>query len=39
LYTVCFANSTNKDIPDPRAKSWEHVYQLVKDWAAKREDK
>ncbi|HMF50868.1 MAG TPA: hypothetical protein VK603_19590, partial [Candidatus Saccharimonadales bacterium] len=39
LYTICFANSTNKDIPDPRAKSWEHVYHLVKDWAAQREDK
>ncbi|MGH7872857.1 MAG: 5' nucleotidase, NT5C type [Candidatus Binatia bacterium] len=39
LYTICFANSTNKNISDPRANSWEHVYQLVKDWAANREDR
>ena len=36
LYTICFANSTNKNIQDPRAQSWEHVYRLVTEWAAKR---
>lgn len=36
LYTICFANSTNKNISEPRAKSWEHVYRLVKEWAGKR---
>lgn len=33
LYTICFANSTNRRIGDPRAKSWEHVYRLVHKWA------
>jgi 5'(3')-deoxyribonucleotidase len=36
LYTICFANSTNKNIAQPRATSWEHVYRLVTEWAAKR---
>jgi 5'(3')-deoxyribonucleotidase len=36
LYTICFANSTNKNIAEPRATSWEHVYRLVNEWAAKR---
>jgi 5'(3')-deoxyribonucleotidase len=29
LEAICFANSTNKDIGDPRAKSWDEVYTLV----------
>lgn len=29
LYTICFANSTNRDIEEPRATSWEEVYSLV----------
>jgi 5'(3')-deoxyribonucleotidase len=29
FYTICFANSTNEHITDPRAKSWEGVYKLV----------
>ena len=29
LYTICFANSTNKDIASPRAASWEEIYDLV----------
>ncbi len=29
LYTICFANSTNKDIAAPRAASWKEVYTLV----------
>jgi 5'(3')-deoxyribonucleotidase len=36
LYTICFANSTNKNIDEPRAVSWEHVYQQVVEWAAQR---
>ena len=31
-YTICFANSTNKDVPDPRAKDWDEVYAFVKEW-------
>ncbi len=27
--TICFANSTNRHIPPPRAGSWEEVYRLV----------
>jgi 5'(3')-deoxyribonucleotidase len=33
LYTICFANSTNKDIENPRAASWDEVYDLVKSHA------
>jgi 5'(3')-deoxyribonucleotidase len=29
LYTICFANSTNQKVADPRAKSWEQVYHLI----------
>jgi 5'(3')-deoxyribonucleotidase len=29
LYAICFANSTNGMIGEPRAKSWEDVYRLV----------
>lgn len=29
LFTVCFANSTNKNISNPRANSWEEVYTLI----------
>jgi 5'(3')-deoxyribonucleotidase len=32
FYTICFANSTNKDVEPPRAESWEEVYWLVKEW-------
>jgi len=32
LYTICFANSTNKDIEEPRAQNWDNVYELVKAW-------
>jgi 5'(3')-deoxyribonucleotidase len=31
-YTICFANSTNKDIPPPRVGTWEEVYNLVRTW-------
>lgn len=30
LYTICFANSTNTHIADPRATTWEEVYELVR---------
>jgi 5'(3')-deoxyribonucleotidase len=29
LYTICFANSTNKNIEAPRAATWEEVYKLI----------
>jgi 5'(3')-deoxyribonucleotidase len=29
LYTICFGNSTNRHIADPRADSWHEVYDLV----------
>lgn len=29
LYTICFANSTNKHIASPRAISWNEVYDMV----------
>jgi len=28
-YTICFANSTNKHIGDPRAGTWDDVYRLI----------
>jgi hypothetical protein len=34
-YAICFANSTNTTVEEPRAASWEHVYELVHaQWAA-----
>ena len=32
FYTICFANSTNRNVADPRAKNWDEVYELVKTW-------
>lgn len=29
-YAIVFANSTNADLADPRAKSWDDVYALIK---------
>ncbi|HAN99494.1 MAG TPA: 5'-nucleotidase [Planctomycetaceae bacterium] len=29
-YAICFSNSTNLHIADPRAASWDEVYTLVK---------
>lgn len=29
-YAICFANSTNKNVADPRAKNWDEVYDLIK---------
>jgi 5'(3')-deoxyribonucleotidase len=30
LYTICFGNSTNAHIGEPRASSWEEVYCMVR---------
>jgi 5'(3')-deoxyribonucleotidase len=30
FYTICFANSTNKHIGDPRAQNWDDVYELIR---------
>ncbi len=35
LYTICFANSTNKKVEQPRAESWEEAYELIKDYSSK----
>lgn len=35
LYTICFANSTNKAITEPRASSWKEVYELVHSFSEK----
>jgi 5'(3')-deoxyribonucleotidase len=32
-YAICFANSTNRHIEQPRAETWEEVYKLVKEKA------
>ena len=29
LYTICFANSTNKGVAAPRAHTWDDVYDLI----------
>jgi 5'(3')-deoxyribonucleotidase len=29
LFTICFANSTNKSVKPPRAETWKQVYELV----------
>jgi 5'(3')-deoxyribonucleotidase len=35
LYTICFANSTNKSVGSPRAENWDEIYKLVKAWRPK----
>jgi 5'(3')-deoxyribonucleotidase len=37
LYTICFGNSTNRYIAEPRANSWQEVYDLVSSWAGNSE--
>jgi 5'(3')-deoxyribonucleotidase len=32
LYTICFANSTNRNIGPPRAQNWDEVYKLIRAW-------
>jgi len=32
-HAICFSNSTNREISDPRAESWDEVYKLVKNHA------
>jgi hypothetical protein len=29
LYTICFGNSTNTEVGDPRVKSWKEAYELI----------
>ena len=29
-YTICFTNSTNKAVAEPRAETWDAVYELIK---------
>ena len=29
LYTICFGNSTNVHVEQPRAEHWEQVYELI----------
>lgn len=29
LYTICFGNSTNVHISDPRVRTWKEAYQIV----------
>jgi len=31
LFTICFANSTNKDVDAPRARDWQQVYEIIHD--------
>jgi 5'(3')-deoxyribonucleotidase len=35
-YAICFANSTNKDVDNPRANSWDEVYELIRSQKAVR---
>ena len=28
-YAICFANSTNRELAAPRARTWDEVYRLV----------
>jgi 5'(3')-deoxyribonucleotidase len=35
LFTICFANSTNKNVAEPRACDWADVYRLVHEEAAR----
>ena len=30
IHTICFANTTNTHVGEPRAKDWDEVYDLVK---------
>jgi 5'(3')-deoxyribonucleotidase len=32
FYTICFANSTNRDVGSPRAENWDDVYKLITAW-------
>lgn len=34
-HAICFANSTNRHIGDPRAANWDEVYRLVKERTGK----
>jgi 5'(3')-deoxyribonucleotidase len=32
FYTICFANSTNTHVAQPRAATWDEVDQLIRAW-------
>lgn len=32
FYTICFANSTNRDVGSPRAENWDDVHKLITAW-------
>lgn len=34
LFTICFANSTNRHIAAPRAVTWREVYDIIRDSAS-----
>ncbi|HWR00777.1 MAG TPA: hypothetical protein VN371_02855 [Chlorobaculum sp.] len=36
LYTICFGNSTNRHMAEPRADSWQEVYDIVRFWVSNR---
>lgn len=36
--TICFANSTNREVAEPRADSWERAYELVKELTRTKEE-
>lgn len=38
LFTICFANSTNKSIGPPRVENWKQVYEQVHAHAGSRKD-
>jgi len=38
LFTICFANSTNKSIGSPRVENWKQVYEQVHAHAGSRKD-
>lgn len=31
-YAICFANSTNTHLGEPKASNWDEVYDLIKQW-------
>jgi 5'(3')-deoxyribonucleotidase len=37
-YAICFANSTNKHIADPKASNWDEVHALIKAWQPERRE-
>lgn len=31
IYTICFGNSTNAHVAEPRTEGWSDVYRLIKE--------